>query len=83
MDSNHRYLQAELPLPQDRDWAENWILRICANSARRPGQNEAPARGIPGLLRLATCVWGTIAKLLAVSYEEVLINLAADADSTF
>jgi len=39
------------------------------------GQNEAPARGIPGLLRLATCVRGTIAKLLAVSYRKVLSNL--------
>jgi len=48
MDSNHRYLQAELPLPLDRDWAETWILRICANSAHRPEQKRSPGTGNTG-----------------------------------
>jgi hypothetical protein len=49
-----------------------WILRNRASLAVE--QNEAPARGIPGLLRLATRFSGSVATLLIVSYWVMLSN---------
>src|SRR6516164_10487624 len=48
------------------------ILRNRASFAA--GQNEAPARGIPGLLRLATRISGASPTLLLVSYRVILSN---------